>query len=68
MSLVFQTLVPNMLNGAIDNALIRHSGALNTDVAHILIVGVIAGVTGIISRQYVYYTAYNVEADLRSLI
>jgi ATP-binding cassette subfamily B protein len=67
-SLVFQTLVPNMLNGAIDNALIRHSGALNTDVAHILIVGVIAGVTGIISRQYVYYTAYNVEADLRSLI
>ena len=24
--------------------------------------------TGIISRQYLYYTAYNVEADLRSLI
>jgi ATP-binding cassette subfamily B protein len=67
-SLVFQTLVPNMLNGAIDNALIKNSGSLHTDVVHILIVGVIAGVTGIISRQYLYYTAYNVEADLRSLI
>ena len=67
-SLVFQTLVPNMLNGAIDNGLVKHSGALHTDVIHILIVGVLAGLTGIISRQYVFYTAYNVEADLRSLI
>jgi ATP-binding cassette subfamily B protein len=67
-SLVFQTLVPNMLNGAIDHGLVKHSSALHTDVIHILIVGVLAGVTGIISRQYVFYTAYNVEADLRSLI
>ncbi len=67
-SLVFQTLVPNMLNGAIDHDLVRHSAALHTDVVRILIVGVIAGATGIISRQYVFYTAYNVEADLRSLI
>ena len=67
-SLVFQTLVPNMLNGAIDNGLVKHSSALHTDVIHILIVGLLAGVTGIISRQYVFYTAYNVEADLRSLI
>jgi len=29
---------------------------------------VLAGVTGIVSRQYVYYTAYNVEADLRTSI
>ena len=67
-SLVFQTLVPKMLNSAIDNGLVRHSNALHTDVVHILIVGVLAGVTGIISRQYVFRTAYNVEADLRSLI
>ena len=67
-SLVFQTLVPNMLNGAIHNVLTKNSGALHTDVVHILIVGVIAGITGIISRQYVYHTAYNVEADLRTLI
>ena len=67
-SLVFQTLVPNMLNGAIHNVLTKNSGALHTDVVHILIVGVIAGITGIISRQYVYHTAYNVEAALRTLI
>lgn len=67
-SLVFQTLVPKMLNGAIDNGLVRHSNALHTDVVHILMVGILAGITGITSRQYVFHTAYNVEADLRSLI
>ena len=67
-SLVFQTLVPNMLNGAIDHALVKHSGALHTDVIHILIVGVLAGITGAVSRRFVFNTAYNVEADLRTLI
>ena len=67
-SLVFQTLVPNMLNGAIDHALVRHSTALHDDVIKILVVGVLAGITGVVSRQYVFNTAYNVEADLRSLI
>jgi ATP-binding cassette subfamily B protein len=67
-SLIFQTLVPNMLNGAFDHALVKHSTALHTDVIQILIAGLLAGVTGIISRQYVFETAYNVEADLRSLI
>src|SRR5665213_1338581 len=67
-SLIFQTLVPNMLNGAIDHALVKHSTALHTDVVHIVIVGLLAGITGLISRRYVFYTAYNVEADLRSLI
>ena len=67
-SLIFQTLVPNMLNGAIDHALVKHSTALHTDVVHIVIVGILAGITGLISRRYVFSTAYNVEADLRSLI
>jgi len=67
-SLIFQTLIPNMLNSAIDHDLVHTSTRLHTDVVHILIVGLLAGVTGLISRQYVFYTAYNVEADLRSLI
>ena len=67
-SLVLQTLVPNLLNGAIDHGLVAHSGVLRHDVIEILIVGLLAGVTGIVSRQYVFTTAYNVEADLRSLI
>ncbi len=67
-SLVFQTLVPNMLKGAIDHALVKHSAALHTDVVHIIIVGLLAGITGVISRRFVFDTAYNVEADLRTLI
>ncbi|MDE3007604.1 MAG: ABC transporter ATP-binding protein [Acidobacteriota bacterium] len=67
-SLVFQTLVPNMLNHAIDRSLVGHHGSLARAVIEILIVGVLAGVTGLVSRQFVFATAYNVEADLRSLI
>ncbi|HEY5112321.1 MAG TPA: ABC transporter ATP-binding protein [Acidimicrobiales bacterium] len=67
-SLIFQVLVPNMLSGDIDFTLIKHQHSLHGDVIAIVFVGLLAGVTGIISRRYVYYTAYNVEADLRSLI
>jgi ATP-binding cassette subfamily B protein len=67
-SLVFQVLVPNMLANDIDHTLVKHVSSLHNDVVAIVIVGLLAGVTGIISRQYVYDTAYNVEADLRSLI
>ncbi|MFZ1063179.1 MAG: ABC transporter ATP-binding protein [Acidimicrobiales bacterium] len=66
-SLVFQTLVPNMLNHAVTD-IQHHAAGLHHQVIQILLVGLLAGITGIISRQYVYYTAYNVEADLRSLI
>jgi ATP-binding cassette subfamily B protein len=67
-SLVFQVLVPKMLSGDIDNTLLRHVTSLHSDVIAILIVGLLAGVTGVISRQYVFSTAYDVEADLRTLI
>jgi ATP-binding cassette subfamily B protein len=67
-SLILQTLIPNLLNGAIDTALIKHTTMLHTDVEHILIIGLLTGVAGIISRRYLFSTAYNVEADLRSLI
>jgi len=67
-SLVFQTLVPNMLNHTIDVTLLGHHGSLSHQVWLIILVGLAAGASGIISRQFVYQTAYNVEADLRSLI
>ena len=67
-SLIFQTLVPNMLNNAITNVLQKHSGSLRHAVVEIGLVGVMAGITGILSRQFLYRTAYEVEADLRSLI
>ncbi|MGP8009309.1 MAG: ABC transporter ATP-binding protein [Acidimicrobiales bacterium] len=68
MSLIFQVLVPNMLSNDIDHTFVKHIASLHSDVISVVIVGLLAGVSGIISRQYLYYTAYNVEADLRSLI
>ncbi len=67
-SLIFQTLIPNMLNGAINHALIHRVTSLHTDVIEIIVVGLAAGVTGLVSRQSLFATAYNLEADLRSLI
>ena len=67
-SLIFQVLVPNMLSNDIDHTLVRHVASLHGDVLSLVIVGLLAGAAGIISRQYLYNTAYNVEADLRSLI
>jgi ATP-binding cassette subfamily B protein len=67
-SLIFQVFVPNMLSNDIDHTFVKHAASLHSDVISIVIVGLLAGVTGIISRQYLYNTAYNVEADLRTLI
>jgi ATP-binding cassette subfamily B protein len=67
-SLVFQTLVPRMLIKATNDAVHRQASSLHQEVIQILIVGVAAGISGVISRQYLFYTAYNVEADLRSLM
>jgi len=41
-SLIFQTLVPNMLNNTITNVLQKHSGSLRRAVIEIAIVGVVA--------------------------
>jgi len=67
-SLVFQTLVPYMLNEAVGHLNTNRPGQLRADVVAIVVVGIIAGVTGLVSRQFLFRTAYNFEADLRSLI
>jgi len=67
-SLVFQTLVPNLLNHAFDNLQTHHNAALRGEVITVIVFALVAGITGLISRQFVFNTAYNVEADLRSLI
>jgi ATP-binding cassette subfamily B protein len=67
-SLVFQTLVPSVLQHAINDIQQRHSGSLHRAVLEICVLGVVAGIAGILSRQFLFRTAYEVEADLRSLI
>src|ERR1019366_4045554 len=46
----------------------HHAAALHHAVIEIVIFAVLAGASGILSRQYLYRTAFEVEADLRSLI
>jgi ATP-binding cassette, subfamily B, bacterial len=81
-TLVFQLIIPQVLGNAIKNDLpIRnpkelsnkvfvaaHALALHHSVIELVIFGLIAGATALLSRQYVFYMAYNVEADLRSLM
>jgi ATP-binding cassette subfamily B protein len=67
-SLIFQVLIPNMLSNDIDHTFVKHVTSLHGDVISSSSWVCLAGATGIISRQFLYYTAYNVEADLRSLI
>ncbi len=67
-SLIFQTLVPNLLNHAITDSLERRRAPLHHAVLEIVVFAVVAGATGVLSRQYLFRTAFEVEADLRSLI
>jgi ATP-binding cassette subfamily B protein len=57
-----------MLGNDLDGTLGRGVGSLHGDVLSIVIIGLLAGATGIASRQFLYYTAYNVDTDLRALI
>ena len=67
-SLIFQTLVPNVLRSAISDDIQKRAGGLHHAVLVIVLYGLLAGITGIASRYYLFRTAYEVEADLRSLI
>jgi ATP-binding cassette subfamily B protein len=66
-SLIFQTLVPSVLARAV-NVMVTGKGSLAGAVEATIIFGVLSGLTGLVSRQYLYRTAFEVEADLRSLI
>jgi ATP-binding cassette subfamily B protein len=66
--LVLQVQIPDLLNHAIDNAVIRHTVALHFYVWWILGLGLAGGVAGYVSRLFLFQTAYEIEYDLRTLI
>jgi ATP-binding cassette subfamily B protein len=66
--LVLQVQIPNLLNHAIDNSLVRHTVPLHFYVWWILGLGLAGGVSGYISRLFMYQTAYEIEYDLRTMI
>jgi ATP-binding cassette subfamily B protein len=74
-SLVFQVLAPNVISEAtntlqasLSHSSIAHPKSLSDAVTELLIIGVLAGITGLISRYYMFKTAYDIEFDLRNLI
>jgi len=66
--LVLQVQIPDLLNHAIDNSLVRHTVPLHFYVWWILGLGLAGGVTGYISRLFLFQTAYEIEYDLRTMI
>jgi len=67
--LVLQVQIPNLLNKAITNSIVPpHTVRLSYYVTWIIALGLAAGVTGFISRWFLYRTAYRIEFDLRNVI
>ena len=66
--LIFQVMIPNLLNLAISNSIEAHSVALSYYVWWIVGLGVGAGITGYVARLFLFETAYDIEYDLRNII
>ncbi|MGO8877035.1 MAG: ABC transporter ATP-binding protein [Acidimicrobiales bacterium] len=66
--LVLQVQIPNLLNKAISNSIVAHSVDLRYYVVWILALGAVSGVTGYVSRLFLYKTAYRIEFDFRNII
>lgn len=66
--LVFQVMIPNLLNHAITNSIEKHTVPLNHYVWWIVALGVAAVISGYVARLFLYETAYDIEYDLRTII
>ena len=66
--LVLQVQIPNLLNHAINNSIEAHRVPVSHYVWWIVALGVVGGVTGYISRLFLFETAYDIEYDLRTII
>ena len=66
--LVLQVQIPNLLNKAISNSITAHTVHLRYYVWWIVVLGLVSGATGYISRLFLFKTAYRIEFDLRNII
>jgi ATP-binding cassette subfamily B protein len=66
--LVLQVQIPDLLNRALDNSVVRHAVPLHFYVWWILGLGLVGGASGLVSRYYLLRTAYALEYDLRNII
>ena len=66
--LVLQVQIPQIMKDAIDNPARLGGPTLFHYVDLILILAVVAGVSGYVARLFLMTTAYNIEYDLRTII
>ncbi len=73
LGLVFQVQIPDLLNHAIDNSIVpgiehTHAVPLHIYVWWLLGLGIAGGVSGYVSRLFLFQTAYEIEFDLRNIL
>jgi ATP-binding cassette subfamily B protein len=66
--LVIQVWIPKILQNGITNALILRTHPLHTYVIEIVILGLVVGISGYISRTNLFKVAYGIEFDLRNIL
>ena len=66
--LVLQVEVPNLLNQAVDRALVQQRTPLSHYVVLIVALSLAAGISAVVARVLLMRTAFGVEFDLRNLI
>lgn len=67
-ALVMQVQVPSLLNNSIDDIFRKHSKSVSGYVIEILVLAVLSGISGLISRRNLYATAYAIEYELRRMM
>ena len=66
--LVIQVQVPQLLNRAISDSIVQHSVPLSHYGWWVVGLGAAAGLTGFLSRLFLFRTAYAMEYDLRNVV
>jgi ATP-binding cassette, subfamily B, bacterial len=66
--LVLMVMIPNLLNKAITNSILKHTVPLSHYVWWIVGLGLIGAVAGYVSRLFLFETAYDIEYDLRNIL
>jgi ATP-binding cassette subfamily B protein len=66
--LILQVQIPELLNKAITDSIVRHTVPLHFYVWWVVGLGVAGVISGYVSRLFLFNTAYAIEFDLRNLI
>ena len=66
--LILQVQIPDLLNKAITNSIVKHVVPLEHYVWWVVALGLAGAVSGYVSRLFLFKTAYAIEFDLRNIL